>query len=246
MMILQSIFFYQLLLAHFLSDYNFQTDRVFLIKIKYPLGVSLHAAICLLTWLAFSFPYLGHPMMWVNIIFFGFILHVGIDKGKMMLNKALGMDSIWFFILDQVLHMCCAYAIVYFALTGNYLPMVLPPVLDGIYNNPHVINALTWYVVITYAANIFVTVIKINYFARFFSLPITFPKPSTKYIGILERGLMATFIWWGGWFFLLVPVAAAPSIYFSQKKEKNFSIIDLLLSWGWAVMGGVALRFVTK
>jgi len=240
-MILQSTLFYQLLLAHFLSDYTFQTNKVFAIKIKYSWGVSLHALICGLTWLIMSAPYLGSPAMWFVVIFFGFVMHLLIDKGKMVLNKFLGRDSIWFFILDQILHFCCAAAIVYFA--ADLKPASINPVLDAFFNNSHWIKVLTWYVVGTYAAHIFVFMIKINYFAKYFE-KVLLPSTSIKYAGILERALMATFVWWGGWYLIFVPVAAIPGVVLSGRGVKGTSLIDSMLSWAMALGVGIGLKFV--
>jgi len=240
-MTFQSIFFYQLLLAHFLSDYCFQTNRVFAIKIKYPWGVTLHAFICGCTWAIFSIPYLQNVAMWFYVLFFGFILHLIIDKSKMTINRILKKDNIWFFLLDQVLHVACAAALV--ALAGDMMPYPLVPEIARFFNDAHIIRVVTWYVVVTYVVNILIFMLKLNYFKSYFE-KITLPAMSIKYLGIVERALIASCVWWGGWGLFLIPLAVGPSLYLANQKEQKVTKIDLMLGWMMAVAVGVGLKFV--
>ena len=75
--------------------------------------------------------------------------------------------------------------------------------------------------------------------------PPNFKEATNKYVGSLERGLIATFVILGQ--FLLVPLVALPRVMFERSQvagtqRSNLYIAELLASVGVAIFIGLLLR----
>ncbi len=106
-------------LAHFLSDYPFQSGKLVKLKQKRFLGVFLHTGIHLITMLVLLFPLLYIREVQYGIAFI-YVTHNIIDQIKVSLDKANPKNARFLYFLDQFVH----WTIIYF--TVRYIGEVNP------------------------------------------------------------------------------------------------------------------------
>lgn len=236
-----------ILLSHLFGDYILQWDSLSRWKGQALGGVLVHGAIVLaVTWL-FSLPF--DLSWWPWVLFIG-LTHTLIDGLEIPLRKRLatknsGVTAVLFLIFDQVFHL----SILAFALIqSSYLefPSLSADVLAALTDN-RLLTYVLGYAFLTMPAWIFVE------FAIYGLIKGTAPDFSqavnNKYICILERGLIATFVILGQ--FILVPLVAAPRMLFEwhqvvQQQEDTSSsrlyLAELLASILLAVVIGLGMR----
>jgi len=155
--------FYRLLLAHIIADFPLQTNIVFNLKAYKKWGVMLHSSIVLLLSLILSIEYLVQIKV-VIIIITIFITHTIIDKFKIKITKKYKNHDLFFFIIDQLLHILIIF-ILTFNLTQKYsfVPKTgfrLLNTLIEIYNNDIFILCLIGYFTSVYVIPILLTFVR--------------------------------------------------------------------------------------
>jgi len=172
---LNSFFFWHLTLAHFLTDYPFQTDKLFQKKTHNIFGVIIHGCLLFLTMLVLIFPYSFHLLPFICIVLIT-ITHVLQDKLKVFLSyrEEIG-ENFFYYIIDQGLHIFIIF------LFSKYFP--LPAVKgEGLWFDDFYFKFLTFLIIITYA-----------YWILTYSVEFTFLKYNNlvqgrwKFWGFLER-----------------------------------------------------------
>lgn len=96
--------FILLLLAHALSDFVFQTNFIFKLKVKNIWGVVLHASIFFLCAIILTMPLYEHSSNYVLWLFMVTVSHIIIDKTKLIINRNIIQKEILYFFLDQFFH----------------------------------------------------------------------------------------------------------------------------------------------
>jgi len=226
------IIFLKLLLAHLLGDFIFQTNKWVIDKVEYKyksIYLYLHSILHgLLAWL---FVFRADFWPYVLVIM---ISHFFIDLSKLTFQNDRNQRA-WFFI-DQMLHI-----LVLGLSAWGYLGLAM----IGL---PH-LSAQVWLILITL---VFLTtpcsiVIKmlISTWTPIVGANDDSLQNAGKYIGILERLLIFTFIvtqHWEGIGFLI----AAKSIFrfgdlqeSKDRKLTEYILIGTLLSFGLAIMVGI-------
>lgn len=113
------LYFY---LIHFLADYPFQSSYLVKYKSEHFLGVLIHSSVHLVTLLVVLAPFLPNNRVWtaIGIIY---ITHIIIDQTKVMLNKAYPKHILFFYFLDQIVHLVIVTACAFYVglLTPQYL-----------------------------------------------------------------------------------------------------------------------------
>lgn len=231
--------FFKLFLAHLLGDFIFQPDKWVVHKIihtyksKY---LYLHSILHgLLAWL---FVFTPHFWPYVLVIIF---THFFIDLLKLIFQKD-NTQKAWFFI-DQLLHII-VLALTTWAYTGfgkigmPNVPAQLWPILIGL-------------VFLTTPASIVIKML-ISTWTPIVGVNDNSLQNAGKYIGILERLLIFTFIvthHWEGIGFLI----AAKSIFrfgdlqeSKDRKMTEYILIGTLLSFSLAIMVGLALSLSSR
>lgn len=250
----------KLLLAHILGDFVLQPDswvkRKEQKKLKAPqlyAHVLLHTALVLLI--------VGDITFWKAALLLG-ALHFMIDIVKLYAQRQATRRT-WFFI-DQLAHLLCIGAVWYFYEPGA------PALLVSLYTERN-LALLTAYVFITTPAALVIRMIISRWqpdkdvqsagsrqtpetFSTFSTEPETARPRSLqeagKYIGILERLFILTFILIHHWEAVGFLIAAKSVFRFSDLKEAKdrklteYILIGTLVSFGIAILTGLIVSAI--
>jgi hypothetical protein len=229
--------FIQLIFAHLLGDFILQPDSWVADKENKKLKsgyLYLHAMIHTVL----SFVFLWDPERWWIALTVG-ISHFMIDAAKLSFQTVKNKKS-WFFI-DQVLHILVIAGIsLYFNEFGF-----------GFLKDQNLLKAVAAAVFLTTPASVFIRIL----LSSWTPVPDTAGNIQTeslssagKYIGILERLMVFTFIMVNHWEGVGFMVAAKSVFRFSdlaqakQRKLTEYVLIGTLLSFGMAVLTGILIK----
>lgn len=222
-------------LAHLVGDFILQWDRLAQWKSRELQGVLVHGLIVTaVTWL-FALPFA--PGWWQGILFIG-TAHTLIDATQWA--RKLPGTPLFRFLVDQFLHLL---VIVVALAAGGYLDPGTPAndIVSAI-RNQYMLVYLLGYAFLTMPAWV---LLKFVAYALVERTGPSFLDGSSKYLGIMERILAATFVLMGQ--FLLVPLVAIPRLFIerrhlSNKDRRNLYLFEMLVGVTLAVMVGLALR----
>lgn len=241
-----------MLLAHLFGDYILQWDNLSIWKSKRLSGVLLHGLIVFGVTLLFAL--LIDPSWWPWAILIGFT-HTVIDAIELpirrrMASQQTGKRALALFIADQSAHLTI---IALTLIWSGYLkaPNVADDVIAASYDNKLLAFAVG-YAFLTMPAWIltrFIICGFMNGTAPDFSMRL-----GGKYLSMLERGLILTFILFGQ--FILIPLATLPRLIHDGARASDQHIgyrqvfsrqgalymAELLFSVALAVAIGLALR----
>ncbi|WP_273274247.1 DUF3307 domain-containing protein [Maribacter polysiphoniae] len=224
--------FTKLLLAHLIGDFLLQPLRWVIhkeankITSKYLyLHVLLHAALMmLLLW----------DLSYWKIVVAITLSHYVLDLAKLYANPLFKRKTIPFFI-DQVLHVAVLYACVYY---------------ENLYEHTLLlIDMINWPLVTAIVFVSYPTAIIMGVLLEGMSSKIELDHKSLpnagKYIGIIERLFVLTFIILGRWEAIGLLITAKSVFRFNDLKESNnrklteYILIGTLLSFGFAIIAGI-------
>lgn len=252
----------KLILAHILGDFVLQPEKWVkqkeLRKLKAPqlyLHVLLHTALVLV--------FVADLHFWKAAVLLG-VLHFIIDTIKLYVQKN---DSrrFWFFT-DQLAHLLCIVAVWYY-----YEPQAAT-LLASLYNEQNLV-LLTAYIFVTSPASLIIKMIISRWqpdkdvksagtqqaqgtFNTFSMEPDAVQPRSLqeagRYIGILERLFILTFILLNHWEAVGFLIAAKSVFRFSDLKEAKdrklteYILIGTLVSFGIAILTGLMVMGLTR
>lgn len=226
--------FWRLLLAHFIADFPVQTNKIYFLKTKYPWGSFLHSGIFVSLGALWLWPVWNRPDFWLFLLFL-FISHGLQDLLKIIYNQEHRHDTIWLFLLDQVLHIA-------FISTVFLLPVsLLKYTVDQSawlywYSQDKPIIFLTFLVGIGFGGSILIPYVE-KLVKR---LPRVEIPPKYKYYGVLERMLVVTLVSAPGYWYIFTPVVFLVRFF----SRETYSTVSVLVSVLTAVAGGIVLRFI--
>ena len=200
-----------MLLAHLVGDYLLQWDALANAKSKSMQGVLAHGSIVLVVTLLFALAF--DPGWWPWALFIG-VIHTFIDAIPLKLVRHLptqhGLFALARLLIDQLAH----FSVIGLALISSgyvTLPALIPSLISALHTQRGLAFALGYafiampaWVLVEFAAYGL-----INGSAPDFSHAV-----KNKYIGTLERGLIATLVILGQ--FTLVPLIALPRLVFDS------------------------------
>ncbi|MBL7075492.1 DUF3307 domain-containing protein [candidate division KSB1 bacterium] len=210
-------FFWLLLLAHLIADFPLQTDFVFRVKSQHPYGVLLHCGIVTGVTAAVCFPYLTLGAFWL-VLLVKLVSHLIIDKSKLIITSKYLKDDIFFFILDQFLHITVILCIVQF-----YQPSYPLSDLSPLYNTS-VLIILSGFIISVFGGTIWVFYMQLWVSQRSADpeqSPVAFPRMKKKLLGYFERLVMTVAFLLGNWFYLLVILTYLPRYILARDSFKN-------------------------
>ena len=228
-----------MLLAHLVADYILQWDSLAAWKARELKGVLVHGlVVTIVTWL-FALPF--DASWWQGVLFIS-IVHILIDAVQLYLKPPI--PALFRFALDQLAH----FTVIGLALWwGGYLAL---PALTGqivtMINSDRLLVYLIAYAFVTMPAWV---VVKFLAYGLVKGSPPRFPGISNKYLGILERLLITTFVALGQ--FVVVPLIAFPRLLLewpevmAEQEETAVYMAELLASVSVAVAIGLALSQLT-
>ncbi|MCP4427895.1 MAG: DUF3307 domain-containing protein [Chloroflexi bacterium] len=223
-----------MLLAHLVGDYILQWDSLALWKSRELKGVLAHGLIVTFVTFLFILPF---DPTWVYGAAFISVAHILIDAVQLRFKPPI--PPLFRFILDQIAH----FAVIILALTaGGYL--VLPTLTAdfvAILQDDRLLLYALGYAFITMPAWVLV---KFAAYGLVKGSAPSFPGISNKYLGILERILITTFVMLGQ--FIVVPLVAAPRLALEWSRvndgeETAVYLVELLASVALAVAIGLIL-----
>ncbi|WP_420630877.1 DUF3307 domain-containing protein [Candidatus Leptofilum sp.] len=224
-------------LAHLVGDYILQWNSLAAWKSRAMAGVIVHCLVVLaVTWL-FILPF--NPGWWPWVIVIG-VAHFVIDA--IQLRVKLPIPELARFGLDQAAH----FIVITLALAGGGYLNLAVIVQNGLalLQSDLLLIYLLGYAFVTMPAWVLVK------FTAYGLVQGTAPQfgDSSKYLGILERLLMTTFVAVGQ--YLLVPLVILPRLLMewpevAQDEGAPVYLAELLASIALAVSVGIAFRLVS-
>lgn len=229
----------RLFIAHILADFFFQTNKIVENKKKGPGSpyFILHIAIVgLLTYLL-----LGDWSNW-RIPLLALVLHAIIDIGKISLRK----DNTWIFLGDQILHLLST-VLLWLLITQNTFNQFFKAILDP-WTNEKVLILLIGYLLISLPTGYLIGYLTSTWQEDLKTEERESLKYAGRWIGIIERILIVTFILVSAW----APVGfllAAKSIFRfgdlkegKDRKKTEYILIGTLLSFTFAILLGISIK----
>jgi hypothetical protein len=229
---LQAVFF-----AHLLGDYVFQTDYIAMWKSRSVWGVMAHGGIVTFFTLLCTIPFARN--WWPYALLIGAI-HIAIDIARTRAGKTDSATMLFLFLLDQALHTLVILLVV--SWSGWLAPHPAETELGAWLQERNRLSFAIGYVLLSMPAWVLIHFVIKGTGAESKSLP---GRPGERYIGMLERGLIATFVMLGQ--FLLVPLVVAPRLALDGTNTRLDSerigyLGELLVSVSLAVAVGLFLR----
>ena len=229
-----------MLLAHMVGDYVLQWDALARWKGASIKGAAVHGSIVLAVTVLFAM--LIDPAWWPWAFLIG-LTHIAIDASWVGLNRRFasrGMYGLMRLLIDQTLH----FAVILCALcaSGYATPATLFSTAAVEVQTHRMWAIALGYVLVSMPAWIFIEFIFYGLLNG--SAPDFSRVGKYKYVGSLERGLIATFVATGQ--FTLVPVVALPRLvlespqYFANNHTTLY-LAEWLSSIAVAVLIGLAL-----
>lgn len=223
-----------MLLAHLVGDYILQWDSLALWKSRELKGVAAHCVVVAIVTILFAIPFVQDQWL---VVAFICLAHFGIDAVQLWFKPAI--PPLFRFTLDQLAHLI---VIVGALIGGGFMEIgsVTAVLLNNAHNNTLLLYALG-YAFITMPTWVISKFIAYGLVQG--SAP-NFPEGSNKYVGIMERLLITTFVALGQ--FLLVPLVAVPRLVYewpqvSHSERVSVYMVELLTSVCVAVAIGLAL-----
>jgi len=224
-------------LAHLLGDYVLQTDKLARWKSRSLWGVAAHGGVVTLcTWLC-SLPFALD--WWPYALGLG-AFHTLIDVVRVKIGKVGPALTLFLFLGDQAVH---AASIVLAVVWSGWLGTCPAETVLGLWlQASHRLAFIAGYVLLSMPAWVTVHFFVTGMGAESKSLP---GRPGEKYVGMLERGLIATFVLMGQ--FLAIPLVLAPRLVLDGSPgrvegERIGYLGELLVSVSLAVAVGLFLR----
>lgn len=229
--------FIQLIFAHLLGDFILQPDSWVAEKESRKLK-SGYLYIHALIHTVLSFIFLWNTELWWIALTVG-VSHLIIDAAKLSFQTVKNKRN-WFFI-DQALHVLVIAGISFYLNEFNF----------EFLKNKELLKIVAGAVFLTMPASVFIRIL----LSSWTPVPETAGNIQTeslssagKYIGILERLLVFTFIVVNHWEGVGFMVAAKSVFRFSdlaqakQRKLTEYVLIGTLLSFGMAVLTGILIK----
>ncbi|WP_312510225.1 DUF3307 domain-containing protein [Chryseobacterium culicis] len=229
--------FIKLILAHLLGDFILQPNSWVADKENYKLK-SKFLYIHVLIHTILSFIFLWDLQLWWVAVLVG-ITHFMIDAAKLIFQNVKTKKR-WFFI-DQVLHVLVIGGVSFYFQEFGF----------GFLQNQEFLKIIMAALFLTTPASIFIKIL-LSSWTPAPDGPNTIQTESLssagKYIGILERLMVFTFIMVNHWEGVGFMVAAKSVFRFSdlaqakQRKLTEYVLIGTLLSFGLAVLTGIIIK----
>ncbi len=235
---------FAMILAHLIGDYVLQWDSLAIRKSKDLTGALTHGSIVTTVTLAFALMVM--PAWWPWALAIG-LIHTAIDAGW-LLNRRLPTDlqlkPLTRFLIDQILH---ALTIVGALVLSGYMVMTgLPHTMMSEVQHYPVVAMIAGYVLISMPAWV---IVEFLVYGLVRAPAPDFSPSANKYLGIVERGLITTFVLLGQ--FALVPLVAVPRLVFEGPRVIGSQrttpyLTEILASVALAVAIGLALRLLVQ
>lgn len=223
-----------MILAHLVGDYVLQWDKLAACKSKELKGVFAHCFIVSIVTILFALPF--DPYWWQGVLFIS-AAHLFIDAIQLYVKPPV--PALARFLLDQVAH----FTVILLALAvGGYLPVTtVTTSFAAATQSEQIMLFILGYAFVTMPAWVLV---KFTAYGLVQGTAPEFPGRTNKYVEILERVLITTFVLLGQYF--LVPLVMLPRLateWPDVQKNGNptLYLVQLLSSVTLAIVVGLLL-----
>jgi len=227
--------FVRLLLAHFIADFPLQTKRFYQFKLRGVEGSFVHSAIFAVLAAVMLYPCWRAPLFW-DFLLFLWLVHGLQDWIKLATAERLGVDNMYTFLADQLLHIGFM-AIVFATPLARFESPAYMSAIGMLYANNQVILAITGYVVVVFAGAVVVSYIK--KMIKGYKEPLVIDE---DWWDKVERFLVFTLFLAGGWW--LVFVWVPPLIGWFEGRKKKYGTIGVVSGFVFTVIIGLLLRVI--
>lgn len=226
---------FTMILAHLIGDYVLQWDKLAAWKSRELKGIVAHCTIVAIVTAVFALAF--EPYWWQGVVFIS-AAHFFIDTIQFYIK--LPIPALARFLLDQLAH----FIVIFMALAaGGYLPTtIMTTELATATQSEQLMIFILGYAFVTMPAWVLV---KFASYGLVQGTAPEFPGRTNKYIEILERILITTFVLLGQ--FYLVPIVILPRLISEwsdvQNNEQNtLYLVEMLSSITLAVIVGLLLK----
>lgn len=240
------IVFYQLLLAHLISDFPLQFNKIYQLKMEGKKGVLLHCSIAgVMSGLALI-PYLADHTRWVSVWISVIILGIGhsvTDYGKIWVTSRTNTDNLWMFLLDQAFHIILIGLVSVGLVSTLFEPVqpIINPKIDFFFNESLLIKLCG------YTIGSFATVVLNNYLLKLFFKDYTGEifKFKIKVYGIIERITIITLFLLEGRLYLFIPLILLLRLKIPCFSKQKFMVVDIISGTIMAIACGIWLKYLS-
>jgi hypothetical protein len=235
--------FWKILLAHVLTDFVFQPDRLAENKEKITV-LLIHSLIFLLLSIVLLLPTFSYQTIIALILLASF--HGIIDYFKNLIEKRMG-KSLWpCFLGDQALHVLGIGGVV-FLLDKTSLHTWLD-ILSTYWSNPSIFLFVSLFVLIVFGGGFFTGILCKGFLEGLNSEKRPGIERAGRYIGVIERSLILTAVLFGKMEFIGYIFAAKSIARYPEMKEgthfAEYYLIGTLTSISIAFFGGLLLKYL--
>lgn len=238
-------FFLCLLLGHLLGDFPLQTDAVYRLKAANTVGIILHAGVVTVVTILLVIPY-GWKAV-AGVVVLG-VLHGVVDRVKMYWQDRAPRRAHTLFWVDQGVHVALLLllaVVLGFPAGGEKAIGWLP----AWYWEPAILGIIVAYLVTAFLGAIWLQTAAFAYCHPGDRRQSIWLTREEKWVGIIERLLITTGVWWGWMSLWLGGIVLATGVYMLRWQKwmsLRFWGIKALLGWVLAVGVGVILRFMSS
>ncbi|MBN1869547.1 MAG: DUF3307 domain-containing protein [Candidatus Omnitrophica bacterium] len=233
-----------MILAHFIGDFLLQFDKLYALKNKHISGVFLHSLIIYCCLLAFSWPYLGQISLWILVTPIA-SLHFIQDWAKIRFTKD-SKHNLFFFILDQILHVSLLAALFLTNLRTSVPPLNSNNnMFIALYNNDFIVLYLAAVIISSYMGYFVIVLFKNEYLHQ--ESHYTYFE---KNYGFAERFMITSILLIEALSLFLIPfvLALRPLLFRIMKRKWNLSVQfvslrEMILSGAYGALIGLIFRF---
>lgn len=233
----------RLFIAHLLADFVFQTDELAKRKNSYGLR-SGSFYIHLLTLGLLTYVFLAQWANWYAPLVL-VIVHGLIDQGKVLIKR----DNAFVFVADQLLHFI-SIVWVWFWITENAFSHLLVQFIEHHTWSEKFLAIFIAYILVSLPSGVLVGYLTKQWQSKIPNENDESLKNAGKWIGIIERFLILSFILLNQWTPIGFLLAAKSVFRFGDLKGKEdqkkteYILIGTLLSFFIAIMHGLVLQYV--
>lgn len=235
----------RLIIAHLLADFIFQTDAIAKSK-KNKCFCSISFYIHLLVVGALVYVFLGQWANWYAPLLL-LIIHGLIDHAKILIKR----DNAYVFIADQLLHLT-SVVLVWFWITENSFGELIVQFFHNYARNEKLLLITIAYILVTVPSGILLGYLTKQWQNEIWSNADNSLQHAGKWIGIIERFLVLSFILFNQWMPIGFLLAAKSVFRFGdlkddkEQKKTEYILIGTLLSFSIAIVHGLVLHYLIK
>ena len=236
-----SMFFWTLLLAHIIGDFPLQTDAIYRLKLRSTVGVLPHVAICTVMNIIALSPFLHSRYAWIAVVFLA-LVHIVLDRSKIVVSDKLAGDNLLHFFLDQGFHFLSIF-IAALWLGKNLDARAFSS--GGFQADRELCITLSALIFAAFGGTPITYYVQKNEFKKKYPdrVPPDYPGFIKRVPGFFERFIATLGVIWGAWWFVLIPVAFLPRILLTWRdKDREIAMKSTIYSLLISIICGVLAR----